>query len=132
MVDVQIVNQWLNMADEDFGFASTCLDDLQTNYFGPICFHFQQATEKFLKSYIVAKKLRFEKIHDLNMLREICFTDNTEFSKLTENCIFLNSFYIESRNPALIPSEFDRNTAEKARQYAQEVRDRVKAILTKK
>ena len=50
MADKRIVEEWLYTADQDFGFANSSLEDLETTYFGFICFHFQQSAEKYLKS----------------------------------------------------------------------------------
>lgn len=55
MVDKRVINEWLVKAQEDFGFASSVLDD--STYYAQICFHFQQAAEKYLKAFIVANEL---------------------------------------------------------------------------
>ena len=50
----------------------------EKEYYDHICFHFQQSTEKFLKAYIIANDLGFERTHDLpifcykNALKKIC------------------------------------------------------------
>lgn len=44
MQNEKVVKEWIEKADEDFGFASSALEI--GNYFAQICFHFQQATEK--------------------------------------------------------------------------------------
>jgi len=49
MVDKKIIDEWLNKADEDFNFASTVMKN--GIYVSQICFHFQQAAEKYLKTY---------------------------------------------------------------------------------
>jgi len=50
MADPQLVQEWLNRADEDFGCADSVIEE--SPYFAQICFHFQQAAEKYLKAYI--------------------------------------------------------------------------------
>lgn len=118
---------WLTYADQDFGFASSGLNDQQTDFFPQICFHFQQAAEKYLKTYIVAKKLDFRKIHELPTLLQICQQDDPDFSQLREECDFLTEFYFESRYPAnLPPSNITREMAEKAQKAAQKIGDLVK------
>ena len=52
MVDSQIVREWLSRADEDFKFASVNLEE-EKPFYAQICFHFHQASEKYLKAYIV-------------------------------------------------------------------------------
>lgn len=40
----EIVKEWIEKAEEDFGFASLNIE--HGNYFAQTCFHFQQAAEK--------------------------------------------------------------------------------------
>lgn len=129
MADKKIVDEWLNLAQDDFGFADANLNDKETEYFGLICFHFQQAAEKYLKAFIVANDLRFEKIHDLDTLREICLEKDLNFSKLKEECIFLNDFYVESRYPVIVPSVMTREIAIKAKNYAEKIGNFIKIRL---
>jgi HEPN domain-containing protein len=56
MVDSAIVREWLDKADGDFSFAQINLEEGKL-FFAQICFHFQQAAEKYLKAYIVAHEL---------------------------------------------------------------------------
>lgn len=48
MVDRRLIIEWLAKADEDYGFASSVIKD--SVYYGQICFHYQQAAEKYLKA----------------------------------------------------------------------------------
>ncbi len=64
MVDPEVVQEWLAKADEDFEFAKVNLMEGKP-FYSQICFHFQQAAEKYLKAYIIAHELEFRKIHDL-------------------------------------------------------------------
>ncbi|MFZ5365805.1 MAG: HEPN domain-containing protein [Patescibacteria group bacterium] len=121
---------WLEFADEDFGFAVSGLSDPETHFFPQICFHFQQAAEKYLKAYIVARKLEFKKIHELPTLLQICQRDNPDFGQLKEECDFLTEFYFESRYPAdLPPSNITREMAEKAKEATQRIGAFVKEKL---
>ncbi|HAS53379.1 MAG TPA: hypothetical protein DCS42_04195 [Nitrospiraceae bacterium] len=49
MVDPVIVKEWIAKADEDFRFAEVNLRE-ERDFFPHICFHFQQAAEKFLNT----------------------------------------------------------------------------------
>lgn len=42
MVDHEIINEWLTMAENDFEFARINLDENKP-FFAQICFHFHQA-----------------------------------------------------------------------------------------
>lgn len=119
-----VVLEWLYKADEDFGFAKTSLG--QTDYFDQICFHFQQATEKYLKAYIVKFDLKFEKIHDLVKLLAICATHNLTLKVLKEDCRFLTPFYFEIRYADQIFITCTKKQAREAYQRAKRVRDLIK------
>lgn len=130
MVKRKIFAEWLQLADEDFGFASTNLEDSQSTYFGLICFHFQQAAEKYLKAFIVANKLPFSKIHDLDTLRRLCQKKSNEFVQVTDECIFLSDFYIQTRYPVIWPVGITRNDAVKAQKAAGKIAGLVKNLLS--
>ena len=121
---------WLAVADEDYGFARTNLKDPQTSYFAQICFHYQQATEKYLKAFIVAEKLEFKKTHELPTLLQICQKVEPSFDKFKDECNFLTEFYYEPRYPVILPvSNITRKDAEKAQSYAKTIGDFVKEKL---
>jgi len=71
MVDDEIVKEWIEKADEDFEFALVNFRE-EKPFFAQICFHFQQAAEKYLKAYIISRDLEFRMIHELPMLLKIC------------------------------------------------------------
>lgn len=56
---------WQQKANEDLAVAEE-LRDLGTGHFGIICFHCQQAAEKYLKHYSPTTALRFRGLMTLN------------------------------------------------------------------
>jgi HEPN domain-containing protein len=113
MADPLIVKEWLKMADDDFRFAETNLKG-GSEFYAQICFHFQQAAEKYLKAYIIGKGLAFEKVHDLVHLLKTCSAYEPAFATLKEDCILLNTAYIETRYPVHWPTSFTKETAEQS------------------
>ena len=113
MVDTSLVTEWLNKADEDFEFARINLEE-RKNFFAQICFHFQQAAEKYLKAFIVAKEIEFMKIHDLGLLLKMCVTVDASLEELKDDCEYLGVFYIEARYPVHWPTNFTDSEADKA------------------
>ncbi|MBM4402759.1 MAG: HEPN domain-containing protein [Candidatus Cloacimonetes bacterium] len=91
-----VIKRWLYKADQDFGFASTSLENGYEYYDQP-CFFFQQAAEKYLKAYTLHHNLRFEKTHDLLKLLEICKENDIDFEELKGAASELNTLYIEPR-----------------------------------
>jgi len=124
--------EWLEKAEEDYNFACRNLADFTIPFFSQICYHFQQAAEKYLKAYIVAYELEFKKIHDLTELLRICQKKEPSFSSLSSACEFLTDFYIETRYPVPWPVRVSREEAKKARKYTKDIRDFIRKILKNK
>jgi HEPN domain-containing protein len=129
MVNKRIIQEWLDKADEDFEFAVWNLRDPENNFYAQICFHFQQAVEKYLKTYIIAYELLFEKIHELPQLLKICQEHNKSFSELEKECRFLTDFYVEVRYPVHWPTNYTKEKAIEAQKVATRIRDFVKSFL---
>jgi len=120
MVDEKIVSDWLQKANEDFGFASSCLSD-EIEYFGHICFHFQQGAEKYLKAFVVANNLPLRKIHNLLVLLDLCCQKDSSLERLREACQNLNRFYVDTRYPVHWPTKFTKEDALSARQSCEAI-----------
>jgi HEPN domain-containing protein len=131
MADLLIVEEWLAEAEEDFRFASVSLAE-HDEFFSRICFHFQQAAEKYLKAFIVARGLEFKKIHNLRVLLNICKKEDMGFGELQEECLFLNAFYVDTRYPAFWPVGRTREEAQKAQEAVKAIGDFVKEKLRDK
>jgi len=113
MADPTIVKEWLEKADEDFRFAEANLRE-GSEFYAQICFHFQQAAEKYLKAFIIGKGLAFEKVHDLVHLLKTCSSFEPTFGELKEDGILLNAAYIETRYPVHWPTNYSKKTAQEA------------------
>ena len=128
MADPAIAKEWLEKADEDFRFAEANLRE-GSGFYAQLCFHFQQAAEKYLKAYIIGKGLPFNKVHDLVHLLKTCSACSPEFNSLKEDCIFLNTAYIETRYPVHWPTDYTKETAEQARLAADRITRKVREAL---
>jgi HEPN domain-containing protein len=113
MADPLIVREWLEKADEDFRFAESNLKG-GSEFYAQICFHLQQAAEKYLKAYIIGKGLASDKVHDLVHMLKTCSAFEPEFNALRDDCILLNSAYIEARYPVSWPTSYTKETAERS------------------
>lgn len=128
MVDIKIVLEWLAKADEDFEFALVNLKEGKT-FFAQICFHFQQAAEKYLKSFIIAHELEFRKVHELPLLLKICLSKDPSFEQLREDCEYLTTFYVDTRYPVHWPTHFTRDETQEAFGSASRIGSLVKEKL---
>ncbi len=98
MVDPKLVAGWIEKADEDLKFATVILEE-GLEFYPQICFALHQAVEKYLKAYIIANELDFQKIHDLGRLVKICGEKDNEFNQYFDKLADLNIYYIETRYP---------------------------------
>ncbi|MDO8126261.1 MAG: HEPN domain-containing protein [Candidatus Brocadiales bacterium] len=130
MADPEVVEEWIRWADNDLAFASACLED-KDRYIAQICFHLHQAVEKYLKAFIIANELEFEKIHDLVKLLKTCTTKKPVLTDLREACEFLNPFYIETRYPVSWPVHHTKEEAQQAKEFATSIGNTIKGHLGK-
>lgn len=130
MADRKIVEEWINKADEDFNFASVSLDN-ENGFYSQICFHFHQAAEKYLKAFIIAHDLEFEKVHDLVRLQKLCAQKEASLAAFFDECLILNTCYIETRYPVSWPTDYNKEKALRCREAARKVGKAIKALLDK-
>ncbi|MFA4917938.1 MAG: HEPN domain-containing protein [Thermodesulfovibrionales bacterium] len=130
MADPKIVKEWLHKADEDLNFAKINLEE-GNNFYAQICFHFHQAVEKFLKSFIVAYDLEFEKTHNLMNLLTVCSLIDTSLLSFMEECERINTAYIDTRYPVHWPTDYTKDKASKFRSDADKVAYAIKTALEK-
>lgn len=112
--------EWAKKAEEDITVAKLVLAEN-----GPpnqICFHSQQATEKYLKGYLVFREQKFEKVHQLRYLLELCVKIDPSFEILKEDTFYLTRFYIETRYPGDSP-DFTSSEAKKAFNAAYKIKE---------
>jgi HEPN domain-containing protein len=127
MADPQVVIEWFKKADEDLEFAASVINE--SPFFAQICFHFHQAAEKHLKSFIIARDLEFKKIHDLPVLLKLCLTSQPGLQEIMDDCKFLNRFYIDTRYPVHWPSNYKKEEALNAKKAAENIRSKIVSVL---
>lgn len=128
MADPRIVREWPTRAEEDFNFAKINLEE-DNRFYSQICFHFQQSAEKYLKAFIAAYDLEFEKIHDLIALLKTCGKKDPSLLSLMEQCELLNTAYIDTRYPVHWPTDYSKEKAMKMQDAAGKVAQMVGETL---
>jgi HEPN domain-containing protein len=117
----EYVKSWFKRADEDLALIEAILKEASPLY-NPICFHAQQAAEKYLKGFLAYHDLHVRKIHDLEALVTDCAGIDKSFETIKNEAIFLNQFYIESRYPDDY-IKFSSKDAEKANESAKQIKN---------
>lgn len=126
MGDANDPGVWIQLADEEFLYATADLDDPDHQSFAQTCFHFHQAAEKYLKAYLIHAKKLFRKVHNLTELLLLCAEQDEAFQALTDQAATLNPFYTETRYPVHWPMHFTREDADHAKTAAADVAEMVK------
>jgi HEPN domain-containing protein len=62
-------------------------------------FHLQQATEKYLKGYLLGKGWQLRRTHDLEVLLNETMAHDSRFEKYLDDCIMVREFYVQERYP---------------------------------
>jgi HEPN domain-containing protein len=66
------IDKWLFRADEDIAVIDRLLQSDPQAYASTICFHAQQAVEKYLKALLAWKEVDFPRTHDVDFLLAEC------------------------------------------------------------
>ena len=72
MVDWEFVLPWVQRAENDITTARYLSENIHPGPIEIICFHCQQAAEKYLKAFLVWNDQEPSKTHDLIELAKLC------------------------------------------------------------
>ena len=90
------IKQWLIKANEDLLVVDKLTEDdiIATS---SICFHCQQASEKFLKAYLISKGFDVKKTHNIEYLLAECSDLDKGFKEIDPK--ELSDFGVDARYP---------------------------------
>jgi HEPN domain-containing protein len=97
---------WLIKANNDIRVIQVLLKNTEEELITDvICFHSQQAIEKFLKSFLIYKNISYKKTHNLDYLQDLCTEQDKDFAKF--NFDLLSDYAVDSRygDELIIPSD---------------------------
>ena len=94
-----LVKEWIEIADTDFAAANHMATTMYPVPYAIVCFHCQQAVEKYLKGFLVFHDVEPPKIHDLTELLELCINITTIFLSKYDKCDILTEYGVEPRYP---------------------------------
>ena len=121
MGKAEILQQWLDKANDDLRAAEYLSSMHHPTPDEIICFHCQQSAEKHLKAFIFIHDIEPEKSHDLEELLKTCLEYNETFSLLLSKLQFLNEYAVMPRYPNQL--EISDNDMKIAIQYAKDIQD---------
>lgn len=124
---IKLAAEWFKKAKADIDFAK--LGFRETEHFGQVCFLCQQAAEKYLKGFLVSKRIKPPKIHSLAALVKKCSKIDKEFEGLLDKCKLLDRYYIPTRYPVAVNLLFKKEDAELSLQILSELVELVESLI---
>jgi HEPN domain-containing protein len=115
------LKQWLEIANKDLSAAEFLAKTLYPAPYEIICFHCQQAIEKYLKWFLVLHDVDPPKIHDLEELEKLCEAILPQFSEIFEKCSLLTGYGVVSRYPSGM--QLEKVDMDRALEYAKSIRE---------
>jgi len=122
-----LVLRWLRKAESDLASAEILLG-AGSRVTDVICFHCQQAIEKYLKAFLTDREVRFGRVHDLRTLLDLCIQKDQDFEELDKESLSELTFYaVDVR----YPDEFYMPSLEEAK-GAFELAKKIRGLVFKK
>ena len=119
MVDLEFVLPWIEKAENDFSAARYLAENMYPPPIEIVCFHCQQAAEKYSKAFLVLNDKEPPRTHDLIELAKLCSNLNSDFTLLLPKCEYLLPFATRMRYPGTSDPNYD--DVKRALNYAQEI-----------
>ena len=123
----EFVRQWLLKAEEDLNAAKSLITYGET-FLSTVCFHSQQAAEKYLKAFLTNRQVEFPKTHAINQLLDLIAPVDSKLSESLRDVIVLTNYGVDVRYPGDLPS-VTSSEAQQAIQLAEKVRRSVLELL---
>jgi HEPN domain-containing protein len=119
----QIVGKWVDKAEQDILAAETLAANERPLLY-PVCFHAQQAAEKFIKAYLSRHQIEFPKTHSIAQLLHLVGSIDPALSETLKDAVTLTPYGVDIRYPGDYPQP-NRTEAEKSLALAQRVRQAI-------
>lgn len=114
--DRELFQKWAAKAEEDLQAAANLLH-AEPLLPAVVCFHCQQAAEKYLKALLVLHGQAAPKIHDLESLVTAAIERGSRLAGILNSAKHLTDYAVDSRYPDA-PFEFTVELARQAEQHA--------------
>jgi HEPN domain-containing protein len=119
-METKVVLEWLYFADADYDSA-LILNDSYRKHNEIICYHCQQAVEKYLKAFLCYNGVIPPKIHVLETLCALCSDFDSSFNELAKDCAYLSPFAVQARYP--LEMEITDTNTKKSLEITQRLKD---------
>jgi HEPN domain-containing protein len=117
-----LARRWFQKAENDL---LSVQNNLKAEQYASdtVCFHCQQAAEKYLKGFLAWHQMPFAKTHDLlDLLRRLMQISNMDAQMLSDNLLLLDRYSVSIRYPQEYEEEPDEEEVREAVEAAYAVR----------
>jgi len=121
-----LVKEWFSKADSDILNIENNLKSEKVPA-DTVCFHSQQAAEKYLKGYLSYKEIEFEFVHDMKYLIDLAVTSDKKFEELIGVVKKLDKYSVKTRYPYFYTPTLEE--AKESYEMAVKVKDFVLGLL---
>jgi HEPN domain-containing protein len=94
-----IVSEWAEKAEGDYRVAEREMRVRKSPSYDVVCFHAQQCAEKYLKAFLIHRRIPFHPIHDLEVLLGSAVPISPDFEALRDLLLLLNDYAVDIRYP---------------------------------
>ena len=99
-MDKEYISEWLQFADIDLATAEHLSSNMRPQPLEIICYHCQQAAEKYLKGFLFYHGvIEPPKTHNLNLLMDMCLDYGKRFVEIEQACSVLSRYGVQPRYP---------------------------------
>jgi HEPN domain-containing protein len=95
----ELTTEWIAKAEGDFATATRELRARRSPNYDAVCFHAQQAVEKYLKAFLQERGVDFPKTHNLIELLELCLPLDPTFEFQRDVLVELDRYAVRYRYP---------------------------------
>lgn len=121
-----VTNEWLRRADDDLRVARRESKVTEEPSYSAVCFHAQQAAEKYLKALSIELSIPITKTHDLVFLLEQILPQRPLWSVYRSGLERLTIYAVETRYPGM---EATKEEASGSLSFAEEIKKAVMAEM---
>jgi HEPN domain-containing protein len=107
----ELTAEWVEKAEGDYATAGRELRAHRRPNYDAVCFHAQQAGEKYLKAFLQERGMAFPKTHSLIDLLELCLPLDAGFEFQRDLLIRLDRYAVRYRYPGELADKTDARLA---------------------
>jgi len=93
------IKEWVAKADGDYATALREYRARKKPNYDAACFHAQQCIEKLLKAVLIKNRIVFSKVHDLEILLDLCLAAYPLWEPMREDMQLLTQYAVQFRYP---------------------------------